>query len=195
MTVADTALLTPDLLRAAHAAGKAWPDYLHAHRDRTAGWGHHLANARVTDAQRMLLAGFTRRMPVLVLTGAWCGDCAVQCPMLGAIAEACPAADVRFLEQEAHVGLAERVRINAGTRVPTVIWCAEDFEFCSLLGDRTLARYRAMAARQLGAACPLPGATVGADEAAATTQGWIDEFERVQLMLRLSPRLRQLHGD
>jgi hypothetical protein len=26
-------------------------------------------------------------------------------------------------------------------------------------------------------------------------QGWIDEFERVQLMLRLSPRLRQLHGD
>ena len=87
------------------------------------------------------------------------------------------------------------MRINAGTRVPTVIWCAEDFEFCALLGDRTLARYRAMAARQLGAACPLPGAPVAADEAAATVQGWIDEFERVQLMLRLSPRLRQLHGD
>jgi hypothetical protein len=33
------------------------------------------------------------------------------------------------------------------------------------------------------------------DEAAATMQGWIDEFERVQLMLRLSPRLRQVHGD
>jgi hypothetical protein len=26
-------------------------------------------------------------------------------------------------------------------------------------------------------------------------QGWIDEFERVQLMLRVSPRLRQIHGD
>jgi len=26
-------------------------------------------------------------------------------------------------------------------------------------------------------------------------QEWLDEFERVQWMLRLSPRLRQLHGD
>jgi hypothetical protein len=52
-----------------------------------------------------------------------------------------------------------------------------------------------MAARQLGASCPLPGAPVPADEAASTMQGWIDEFERVQLMLRLSPRLRQVHGD
>ena len=26
-------------------------------------------------------------------------------------------------------------------------------------------------------------------------QNWLDEFERVQCMLRLSPRLRKLHGD
>ena len=181
--------------RQAHGAGLRWQDYLSAHRDRTAGWGGHLAAARLTEPQRTLLAGFTRRMPVIVLTGAWCGDCAVQCPMLGAIAEACPAADVRFLEQAAHMALAERVRICGGTRVPTVVWCAEDFEFCAIQGDRTLARYRAMAARQLGASCPLPAASIPADEAAATMQGWIDEFERVQLMLRLSPRLRALHGD
>jgi hypothetical protein len=192
---ADTALLTPAILRTSHAAGLPWPQYLQAHASRTSSWGQHLANARLSPAQQALLGGFTRRMPVLVLTGAWCGDCAVQCPMLGAIAGACPAADVRFLEQESHHALAERVRINSGTRGPTVIWCAEDFEFCSVMGDRTLARYRAMAARQLGASCPLPGAPVAADEAAATMQGWIDEFERVQLMLRLSPRLRQLHGD
>jgi hypothetical protein len=181
--------------RRAHAAGLGWNDYLAAHASRTAGWGSHMAAARTTDAQARLLASFTRRMNVLVLTGAWCGDCAVQCPMLAAIGAACPVADVRFLEQAAHAQLAESLRINAGTRVPTVVWCAEDFEFCALLGDRTLARYRAMAARQLGASCPLPGAPVGADEAAATLQGWVDEFERVQLMLRLSPRLRQLHGD
>jgi hypothetical protein len=115
--------------------------------------------------------------------------------MLGAIAAACPVADVRFLEQADHMQLAERMRINGGTRVPTVIWCAEDHHFCSMLGDRTLARYRSIAARQLGASCPLPWAKVEADEAAATMQGWIDEFERVQLMLRVSPRLRQIHGD
>jgi hypothetical protein len=38
-------------------------------------------------------------------------------------------------------------------------------------------------------------AHLSADEATATLQGWLEEFERVQLMLRTSPRLRQLHGD
>jgi hypothetical protein len=33
------------------------------------------------------------------------------------------------------------------------------------------------------------------DELAATLQDWINELERVQLMLRLSPRLRQKHND
>jgi hypothetical protein len=41
----------------------------------------------------------------------------------------------------------------------------------------------------------MPGAVLPADEAAATMQAWLDEFERVQLILRLSGRLRQKHGD
>jgi hypothetical protein len=183
------------LLRREHARGLAWPAYLERHRARTAAWDAHMANAVVTPAQRALLGAFERRMPVLVLTGVWCGDCAVQCPMLAAIGAACPMADIRFLEQADHPALVAHVRINAGERVPTVIWTAEDFEFCALMGDRTLARYRAMAARQLGGTCPLPTAKVDAEEAAHTLQGWVDEFERVQLMLRLSPRLRQMHGD
>jgi len=187
--------MTPEFLAKEHARGLSWPDYLERHKARTSGWSHHLANATLTADQRALLGSFTRRMPVLVLIGAWCGDCAVQCPMLAAIAQACPAADLRFLEQADHRELAARVRINAGDRVPTVLWTAEDFEFCALMGDRTLARYRAMAARQLGGTCPLPTAKVDPEEAAHTLQGWLDEFERVQLMLRLSPRLRQVHGD
>lgn len=194
-TASSSPLLTADLLRREHEAGLSWERYLAAHATRTAAWGPHIANAVLTAPQRELLGSFTRRMPVLVLTGAWCGDCAVQCPMLAAIGAACPAAQVRFLEQAQHRELAERVRINEGTRVPTVLWCAEDYEFCSLLGDRTLARYRAMAARQLGGACPLPSAKIDPEEASHTLQGWLDEFERVQLMLRLSPRLRELHGD
>ena len=47
----------------------------------------------------------------------------------------------------------------------------------------------------MGAACQLPGAEVAGDELAATLQDWLDEFERVQLLLRGSPRLRQKHGD
>jgi hypothetical protein len=30
---------------------------------------------------------------------------------------------------------------------------------------------------------------------ALVTQDWLNEFERIQWLLRLSPRLRQLHGD
>ena len=34
-----------------------------------------------------------------------------------------------------------------------------------------------------------------AELTAAVVADWLDEFERVQLLLRLSPRLRQLYGD
>ena len=97
--------------------------------------------------------------------------------------------------RDRHDDLSEQVTINAGQRVPTVLFCAEDFELVGYLGDRTLNRYRAIAAQQVGAACQLPGAEVAGDELAATLQDWLDEFERVQLLLRLSPRLRQKHGD
>jgi hypothetical protein len=33
------------------------------------------------------------------------------------------------------------------------------------------------------------------DESAEVLQEWLNEFERVQWMLRLSTRLRQKHGD
>lgn len=149
----------------------------------------------LSGPQRELLAGFRRRMPVLVISGIWCGDCAQQGPMLHAIAEACPVIDQRWIDRDAVPQLRDQVRICGGHRVPTVIWMAEDHEFVSLLGDRTLPRYRAMAARQLGPACPLPGAVPPPDETAATLQAWLDEYERVQLLLRLSGRLRQKHGD
>jgi len=76
-----------------------------------------------------------------------------------------------------------------------VVFMNEDFEFVGLAGDRTLSRYRALAARMLGASCPLPGAPVPEDEIAATLQDWVEEFERAQLLLRLSGKLRQRHGD
>jgi thiol-disulfide isomerase/thioredoxin len=159
-------------------------------------WGRIHAQARLTEAQRSLIASFTRRMPVLALSGTWCGDCVQQCPLLARIAEASPRAiDLRFVDRDEHIDLAERVMICGGHRVPTVVFMAEDFEFVALLGDRTLSRYRALASRQLGPSCPLPGAPVPTEELAATMQDWVKEFERVLLVLRLSPRLRQKHGD
>jgi thiol-disulfide isomerase/thioredoxin len=152
--------------------------------------------AALTPQQRALLAGFVREMKVLVTSGIWCGDCIQQCPLLQRIEEANRArVNLRFVDRDEHADLAKLVKLNAGLRVPVAIFMAEDFEFCGMFGDRTLARYRALAVERLGPACPTGITAPGAAELAATMQDWVNEFERVQLMLRLSPRLRQKHGD
>ncbi len=179
----------------------AFPTYITTGTpDQQASWKrfdeHSRAAAPVSDAQRRLLASFTRRSPVLVLSGLWCGDCVHQCPLLEQLAECNrDAMDLRFIDRDVAAELSERYMICGGRRVPTVLFLNEDFEFVSILGDRSLTRYRAMAAKQLGASCPLPGAPVPADEITATRQDWLDEFERVQLVLRLSPKLRSRYND
>tara|TARA_B100001964_G_C13779867_1_gene399792 strand:- start:143 stop:547 length:405 start_codon:yes stop_codon:yes gene_type:complete len=134
-------------------------------------------------------------MNVLVISGVWCGDCAAQGPMLAAIASATPRIELRWLDLEDSMELSDKVKINAGNRVPTVLFMAEDYESVSVLGDRTLTRYRAIAKRQLGDACDIPGIAIEQGEFSATMQEWFNEFERVQFILRLSGRLRQKHGD
>ena len=87
------------------------------------------------------------------------------------------------------------MRINGGDRVPVVLFLSEDNEFCGLAGDRTLSRYRAVAAKQLGPSCPTGIVLPPTEEIAATLQDWVNEIERVQWMLRISPRLRKKHND
>jgi len=152
--------------------------------------------ARLSDSQRELVGGFVRQMNVLVVSGIWCGDCVQQCPLIERIAEANrERIDLRFVDRDAHKDLADQVQLNGGHRVPTVLFLAEDFEFCALAGDRTISRYRAIARRQLGASCPTGIGGPDPEELAHTLADWLTEFERVALMLRLSPRLRQRHGD
>jgi thiol-disulfide isomerase/thioredoxin len=134
-------------------------------------------------------------MKVIVLSGIWCGDCSAQGPILEKIANASPAIELRWLDRDEAIKLSNHVKINAGNRVPTVIFMAEDYEPVAVLGDRTLSRYRAIAKRQLGASCDIPGAPIAQDELKENIQDWVNEFERVQLLLRLSARLRQKHGD
>ena len=152
--------------------------------------------ATLTTSQRALVESFTRRMSILIVGGIWCGDCVQQCPLIQRIAEANPQhVDVRLVDRDEHKDLSSQVRINGGDRVPVALFLSEDFELCSVYGDRTLTRYRAIVARQLGAACPLLLTAPPADELSATLQDWLDEVERIQLMLRLSSRLRQRYGD
>lgn len=152
--------------------------------------------AAITEAQRSLLTTFTRQMNVLVISGIWCGDCVQQCPLLEKIALAnSRRIQVRFVDRDQHKDLSSQLRINGGDRVPVILFLAEDHELCAMYGERTLSRYRALARRQLGPSCEIAIAPPDQDELAAGLQDWLNEFERIQLMLRISPRLRQKHAD
>ena len=190
-------MLTKEMLRATFDAGAEYESYVGGGSPGQAdAWSRGRAQATLTEAQRTLIGGFTREVNVVVSSGLWCGDCAQQCPMIAAIAAANPEkVRLRFVDRDEHAEFAEIIKISDGLRVPTVVFCNEDFDFVDLIGDAVLARYRAKAARSLGAACPLPGAGLDADEAAATIAGWVDVFERVHLLNRLSPKLRARHGD
>ena len=85
--------------------------------------------------------------------------------------------------------------VNGGQRVPVVVFLSEDFYECGRYGDRTLSTYRQMAASSLGAACPTGAVPAENNLLDQVTAEWLVEFERVQLMLRLSSRLRGKHGD
>ncbi|MBO8141818.1 MAG: thioredoxin family protein [Firmicutes bacterium] len=163
-----------------------------AHRER---WQAVYDRVRLTDAQRELLRGFTRRMNVLVLAGTWCGDCVNQCPILQRVAEAAGVIDLRFFDRDADAHVTGQLKVNGGSRVPVAVFLSEDFFECSRYGDRTLAFYRKLAREQLGPSCPAGIAPPSDDVLAEATREWLAEVERVQLMLRLSPRLREKYGD
>ncbi|MGH7244485.1 MAG: thioredoxin family protein [Phycisphaerales bacterium] len=157
-------------------------------------------HAPLTPTQTALIKSFTRRINILVLSGTWCGDCVHQCPLFQQLAEVSPVSaggqiELRFVDRDEASELSEAAKICGGLRVPTVIFLNEDLDFVSIMGDRSLTRYRAIAAKALGSSCPLPGAPVPADEIADTRQDWLNELERVHLLLRLSPKLRQRHND
>jgi thiol-disulfide isomerase/thioredoxin len=160
-----------------------------------ARWKDVFNKIQLTLAQRELLGQFKRTTNVLVLAGAWCGDCAGQCPIFDRFAEAAPVLTVRYLDRDDHPDAQQALQINGGNRVPVVVFFSEDGQEVARYGERTLSQYRSMAAKVTGAICSTGIVGAGDPLLAQITQDWLDEFERVQWILRLSPRLREKHGD
>jgi thiol-disulfide isomerase/thioredoxin len=179
------------------ASGAPYDRYVQTgNEEQQRRWKQVYEAARLTDTQRELVGGFVRQMNVLIFSGIWCGDCIQQCPLLQRIVEANPAKiDMRFVERPKESELVSELRINAGSRVPVVIFLSEDNEWCATAGDRTIHRYRALARAKLGPMCPTGIVAPDKDELDATLADWLNEVERVQLMLRLTPRLRQKYQD
>ena len=107
-----------------------------------------------------------------------------------------PRIQLRFFDRDEHRRSGRfDFDVRRTHRVPSVLFLSEDNHICGRYGDRTLSTYRHMAATQLGPSCPTGIGAVDSTLLAAVTQEWLNEFERIQLMLRLSGRLRKLHGD
>jgi len=178
-------------------AGLPYDRYLQTGTDeQQRRWNQVHDAARLTEVQKQLVAGFVREMKILIFSGIWCGDCVEQCPLIRRVAEANPGKiDLRFVERPRDGELVPELRINGGNRVPVVIFLSEDNEWCATAGDRTINRYRVSAIRKLGPLCPTGIVPPDKEELATTLNDWMNEVERVQLMLRLTPRLRQKYQD
>jgi thiol-disulfide isomerase/thioredoxin len=173
-----------------------YDDYLAAHGSESdrQRWKSVYDAVQLTDAQKDLLSSFVRRMPVLCMSGAWCGDCVEQCPILRRIEEENPLIEVRFIDRDADEELKSQLTICGGARVPQAVFLSEDFTFVARSSDKTLTKFRQLA-NSAGAACSTGIVSSNDDAFHQSVNEWMELVERCQLTLRLSSRLRQLHGD
>jgi thiol-disulfide isomerase/thioredoxin len=148
----------------------------------------------LTGGQLERLRGYDRELNVLMYSGVWCGDCSRQGPLLKRIADASgEKVSLRLIERDTSEELQDELRILGALRVPVAVFLSEDFWEVGRFGERTLSVYRSKAAREIGR---------GADSGILSPRArmremdeWVDVFERILIMLRLSPPLRRRHGD
>ncbi len=167
----------------------------HATLEQQEKWEASRSQISLSDEHKRVLEDFVRKMPVMVLAGAWCGDCVSQCPIFWHFAEITPCIDLRFLDRDSQPEIAAHLTVCGGQRVPVALFLSEDFFPIVMHGDRTLSAYRLAMAQHAGLSCSTGIVSAGDETLQAVISDWLDVFERVQLILRLSGRLRKLHGD
>lgn len=185
-----------DFWRTAFEKALPWEEYLATGTEtQREDWREARERLALTDEQRERLGTWKRRMHLLCLSGIWCGDCVRQGPMLQVVAEACPAIELRFIDNREHPEVQEELRVNGGARVPVLLTLSEDFYEVGRFGDRTLSYYRRRTAAREGAACAV-GYVPPEEEHLSTELGeWLEQLERHQLLLYLAPMLLERHGD
>lgn len=158
-------------------------------------WHATLQAISLTPEQIATISSFTRQTNILILAGAWCGDCSSQCPVFDKMAQINPLIRVRYIDRDVHADAQKELQVNGGNRVPVVVFFSEDGFEVSRMGDKTLSRYRATMESMAGDGCAT-GIVKGTDSVFnMVIADWLAETERVQYILRLSGRLRTKHGD
>jgi len=148
----------------------------------------------LTHDQRARLEGYNRELNILIYAGTWCGDCSRQVPMLKKMADAAgDRVKLRLIDREFSKDLQDELRIVGGLRVPIVVFLTEDFWEVGRFGERLLHVYRSKAAKEIGRGSDTDALSTSA--LAVEISDWLDIFERMLLMVRLSPPLRKRHND
>ena len=165
--------------------------------ERAANWKSLFARVPPLSTEHSArLTGHARNLNVLMVSGVWCGDCVRQGPIIRQIVDACDSGvSLRVVDRDQNPKLRDEVRIVGAARVPIVVFLSEDFHEVGRFGDRVLHTYRRKAATELGAACAVPTAELPPEELGAERDEWIAIVERMLLMVRLAPPLRQRYGD
>ena len=163
--------------------------------EQTKKWNDFSERISLTNSQTELVSSFVRKLNLLVMSGIWCGDCARQGPMIHAIEKASSVIDVRYIDNRDNPELQEELKLLGAMRVPVVVGLSEDFFEAGRTGDRMLSVYRDKAENELGAACdagilPPPDALIQKE-----LSEWVEWIEKLQLMLRLAPMLRNRYND
>jgi hypothetical protein len=147
-------------------------------------------------ADRQRLSGHHRTLKVLVYAGIRCGDCARQGPILKAICEAVgDNVELRLIARDTSEPLKDELRIIGAMRIPVVVFLSEDYHEVGRFGDRMLSTYRLKVERETGEACAAGIIPPSSQELVTEMGEWADIFERMLLMLRLSPPLRDRYND
>ncbi len=157
-------------------------------------WHQNLERTVLTAEQEQTLGRNIRRMPVLCMAAAWCGDCARQCPAIWKLAAATPLAEMRLIDRDTLPELAAELQVCGAPRVPQTVWLNEDLEPVVRGVDKTLSQYREQAARMAGASCSTGIVIPGDTRAALMVNDWFQHFELAQLILLTSSRLMERHG-
>jgi hypothetical protein len=166
--------------------------------DKAARWRDQASHLpALAPEERARLVGHGCPVNLLLVSGVWCGDCVRQGPIIKQIADAVgPDLTLRVIDRDLDPAVRDEVRLLGAMRVPVAIFLTTQFLEVGRFGDRMLSTYRRKAVTEVGAACPLPTARTPVDELVTERAEWLDIFERMLLMVRLSPVTReQLEGS
>ncbi len=127
------------ILAAKFEEGLSYADFLakYGTPEQQGKWAQYHATVKLKPTQVELQKSWKREMKVLVLAGAWCGDCVNQCPMFDHFAQAAPVIKLRFFDRDAHPDLGAMLSVCGGAGVPVVLLPAKTTSKSACTGDRS----------------------------------------------------------